>query len=222
LAKAREMYAVLCGAGEDVSLDLSLQAKFGLSCIIADPTPRAIAHWQQITENAVRSQPTPINGRASEIYDTAVVDFTKIEYHPTAVWTDRTELKFWSPANPDHVSHSAVNIQSTDTFIVVPADTLDRISRQPPENVEIVKLDIEGAGIIVVNWMIQNRYLPNQILVEVEECLFPSLDKFRKTRACVRDLEACGYDLVYFDGVANCTFAKRAMDATPKKEHYAA
>lgn len=220
--EASQMYAVLCGAGEDISLDLALQAKFDLFCVIADPTPRAIAHWQQINDDKAQGIPTPINGNPKEVYNTASVNFSKIEYKCVAVWTEEAELKFWTPANPKHVSHSAVNIQKTDKFIVVQANTLDKISNQPSSMVEIVKLDIEGAGLIIVNWMIDNKYLPNQILVEIEECLYPSIRKFEEVKNSINRLEKHGYDLVHFDDIANCTFVKQASARYPKKENYAA
>ena len=71
-------YALLCGAGEDVSFDLALQKSFGMSCIIVDPTPRAVAHWATLVERFAGGQPMAVNGSPTENYDVAGVDFEKM------------------------------------------------------------------------------------------------------------------------------------------------
>ena len=32
------------------------------------------------------------------------------------IWSKADRLRFYAPANPDHVSHSAVNLQGTDSY----------------------------------------------------------------------------------------------------------
>jgi hypothetical protein len=53
---------------------------------------------------------------------------------PFALWVENTKLKFFAPANPDHVSHSIVNYQnnySRDTSnIEVAATTLEAFARK--------------------------------------------------------------------------------------------
>ncbi len=201
-------YAILCGAGEDVSFDLALQASFDLNCVIADPTPRAIAHWQELVRNKSQNINTSINGSVDSFYDVHGVNIEKIIYEPYAVWVRDEDLKFWSPLDHKHVSFSAANIQKSDTYIVVPARTLRSICAVSPEDVEVVKLDVEGAGSSIMDWMVDNNYLPRQILVEMEECLLPTRKNFAALKRSVQKLESVGYVLVHFDGQANCTFLK--------------
>lgn len=206
---ASNRYALLCGAGEDVSFDLALQAAFDLNCIIIDPTPRAIDHWSGLTEQSAAGKLTAINGSSTEHYDVDEVDFRKISYLPFAVWTNNEELKFWVPKDPSHVSHSAANIQNTSEYFIVPAKTLSALSPVPASAVELVKLDVEGVGAAIIGWMIEHDFLPTQILVELEECIFPTKERDRLVKKNVLALEALGYSLVHFDGMANATFLRR-------------
>jgi hypothetical protein len=73
----------------------------------------------------------------------------------------------------------------------------------------LLKLDIEGAEIEVIDHMLAERIYPDQILVEFDEMNTPSLASKRRVRRCYEQLIAEGYDLVYFDGTANCLFLKK-------------
>lgn len=206
---ADRRYALLCGAGEDVSFDIALQKMFGLNCIIIDPTPRAVDHWKTLLERSKAGHATSINGSPTDNYDVSGVDFENISYLPFAVWTKSEEIKFWVPKNPEHVSHSAANIQNTSDYVFVPAMTLADLCPVPADDVELVKLDVEGIGASILSWMIEHEFLPRQILVEFEECIFPTRERDRSLKRQVLRLESVGYELIYFDGAANATFLRK-------------
>jgi len=199
-------FAILCGAGEDVSFDLALQRQYDLNCIIVDPTPRAIRHFSKLCENVANGIDTPINNSGSEFYDVQGVDFKKITYKPVAVWTKREKIKFWKPANDAHVSFSAANIQQTNEFIEVDALPLEEIIDDESDNIELIKLDIEGIGAKIAEALIARGLRPNQILLEFEEVFFPTKSSVTALKRAVRTLQESGYSLVHFDGLANCVF----------------
>lgn len=211
LPGAEKRYALLCGAGEDVSFDIALQSNFDINCVIIDPTPRAIDHWNFLVESAQSDEPFAINGSLVDFYDLTAVNFSKIYYAPYAVWINSEELKFWSPRDPTHVSFSAANIQNTSEYVVVTGKTLADLSPVPADEVEIVKLDVEGIGTDIIEWMVTNAFLPRQILVEFEECIFPTPQRDRDLKSNVRALEDLGYELVHFDGIANATFLRTSQ-----------
>lgn len=63
-----------------------------------------------------------------------------------AVWTEATELEFFPPADPEHVSFSATNLQATRNPIRVRAKPLHAILAEYGfDHAELLKLDIEGA-----------------------------------------------------------------------------
>ena len=203
---------LLCGAGEDISFDLAIQKQFSCEIIIVDPTPRAIAHYEKILNTQKAGVRLGINGSSSVFYEYSGVDFAKINFVPLAVWHEETKLKFWRPYFDDHVSHSVTNYQGADSgYIEVDSDTLDHIAQRfgfSIGDVDLVKLDIEGAEYSVIEWMCKSQFLPRQILVEFDEMNFPNKLTEEKIKTVVSQLQQCGYELGHFDGSSNCVFVK--------------
>ena len=84
------------------------------------------------------------------------------------------KIKFYSPPNKSYVSHSINNFQNNykkdADFIIVNTITLKKIIEK--FNIiylEMIKLDIEGAEIEVIQNMMDSKIFPNQILVEIDE-----------------------------------------------------
>ncbi len=73
------------GVGEDLSFDLALIERFGVSVHAFDPTPRS-RQW-------VEAQSLP----------------PQLEYHPFGIADSSGTAMFYPPANPEHVSHSLLN-----------------------------------------------------------------------------------------------------------------
>jgi FkbM family methyltransferase len=110
------------GVGEDASFDVAL-ADMGCQVIAIDPTPRAVEY----TESLLAEHPN-------------------LRLAPYALWTEDTEIEFFPPENPDHVSFSATNRQHTSEPIRVPARTIASIAEEfGHERIDLLKLDIEGA-----------------------------------------------------------------------------
>lgn len=200
--------ALLAGAGEDITFDLALQRHYQCHVIIVDPTPRAIAHVNAVLVAAkfggiVQSKPD------AEQYAFSCIDLQRIAFLPVALWHTKTVLKFWVPRNSDHVSHSATNIQGTSDFIEVPALSISQVLRESGadlEQLELIKLDIEGAETQVIGAMLDGEIRPTQLLVEFDEIHFPTRESVANIRDMVLKLEAAGYVLAHYDGLANCLF----------------
>ena len=84
------------------------------------------------------------------------------------------EVKFFSPPNKNHVSHSINdwqnNYQKKSDFIKVKTITVKSIlNKFKLDYLEMIKLDIEGAEIEVLKNMIEDKIFPRQILVEFDE-----------------------------------------------------
>jgi FkbM family methyltransferase len=202
---------ILCGAGEDISFDLALQKQFHCQVVIVDPTPRAVKHFENVLGAYRAGGRYGINNSSSQFYDFAGVDFSKIHFVPVAVWHEQSKMKFWVPFDNSHVSHSIVNYQRTSRYIEVNTDTLNNILRKfgmPPDQVSLLKLDIEGAEYSVIDWMCRSRFLPQQVLIEFDEMNFPNIRTRQKVKSAVRQLLQAGYRLIFFDGTANCCFLK--------------
>jgi FkbM family methyltransferase len=160
--------------------------------------------------NALKNgTPAKINNKPDQLYSLSNVDPSRIQFIPAAIWKEKTEVKFYEPFNNSNVSHSTTNFQKTLSFIKVPAETLSGICARAgiqPENIDILKLDIEGAEYDVIQWITQSNIRPKQILVEFDELNFANRHTAERVKASVGMLNSIGYRMAHFDGLSNCTF----------------
>jgi hypothetical protein len=129
----------------------------------------------------------------------------------SALWTQNTTLKFFAPSNPDHVSHSIVNFQNNyvehTPHIEVVATTLETLlAKFDLMTVPLMKLDIEGAEIAVIQQMLDTTIRPRQLLVEYDQLSCPSKRSKQDVEATNRRLAQAGYICRYFDGTSNCLY----------------
>jgi FkbM family methyltransferase len=202
-------HVILCGAGEDISFDIEMQRRYDTIVVIVDPTPRAIAHYEEVKAAAISGRHCPINHSAKNFYDFTSVDLSKIQYIDKALWFERTTVKFWVPRNEAHVSHSIINYQETAKFIQVETITMNDVIRAADidvVNLSLVKLDIEGAEIEVIHDMLNNNIMPRQLLVEFDEMNKPNARSSGRIKGAIYHLLEKGYILNFYDGRANCSF----------------
>ena len=171
-------YVISAGLGEDASFDIELINKYKCKIIVVDPTPRAIRHYNEIINNAGNSKIKPYNNEGKQNvdnYDLKSINKENFILIDSALYdVSNKEIKFYSPPNKNHVSHSINNFQNnyqknTD-FIIVNTITLKEIIEKfNITNIEMIKLDIEGAEVEVIKNMMDSKIFPNQILVEIDE-----------------------------------------------------
>ena len=109
------------GVGEDVSFDLALIERTGCSVWAFDPTPRSIEF-------------------ASEI------DEPRFRFHPVGLWSRDCVKHFYAPADPSHVSHTAVSSEPQQPSFEANCKSLATVMRElGHDRIDLLKLDIEGA-----------------------------------------------------------------------------
>jgi FkbM family methyltransferase len=175
------------GCGEDISFDLGLIDEFGCDVYAFDPTPRAIKYVKEVA------------GQNS-----------KYHFFDVGLWDKEDTLKFYTPRNPNHVSHSLLNLQQTDDYILVRVNRLRNIMKELGHNrIDLLKIDIEGAEYKVIESIVANGIDIKVICVEYDEFFNPLDDKFKeRIRASTKTLN--GYSLVCAQGNGNYTFVKNA------------
>ena len=173
-----DKFVISAGLGEDASFDIELINKYNCKVIAVDPTPRAIDHFNQIIKNSGAPKINPYKeGGKQEIssYDLKKINDKNFILISKGLYNqDNVELKFFAPPNKEHVSHSIIdwqnNYEQKSDFIKIKTTTIYNILKKfKIKNIEMIKLDIEGSEVEVLDNMIEDKIFPNQILVEFDE-----------------------------------------------------
>ena len=139
------------GVGEDISFDLALIERFGLTVYAFDPTPK-VKTW-------LASQALP----------------HQFLFHDVGIAGFDGEAVFYLPPKPDFVSHSIVHAgQYSQDSIHVPMIRLATAMRQLGHTrIDVLKMDIEGAEYAVLEDLVRERIPVRQILIEFHHRLSP-------------------------------------------------
>jgi len=204
---------ISAGLGEDASFDVEFANAYDAHVIVVDPTPRAIAHYESFIARLGNgsSRAYAIGGNQPvESYDLAGLSLRNFTLVPKALWESRTRIKFFEPANSKHVSYSIINFQrgyvDNTKFIEVETLTTTDLLKYVdlgPENLPLIKLDIEGAEVEVIVDFLSRGVRPEQILVEFDELNSPSLEAFRRIDYADENLKRYGYRCIWTDGQAD-------------------
>jgi FkbM family methyltransferase len=212
-------WVISCGVGTDISFDIELMQKYQTKIIFVDPTPEAISHMNSVMNSlgSVKKESYNQHGKQNiASYNLSNLDINNFFLENRAIYhTNNKNIKFYEPRNPDHVSHSISNWQNnysdSTSFIKVTTVNLPSIIKKYSiNNIEILKLDIEGAEYSVLKNMIKNRIYPNQILVEFDELQTQRFTKYLRYFYLILKLMK-NYELVYTKNYPNFLFVKRKI-----------
>lgn len=156
------------GVGEDVTFDLALIERFGCEVWAFDPTPRSRDYAAQIRE-------------------------PRFHFKPWGIWHEDASLDFFPPANPRHISHSAIpemRPHATEASFTARCRPIPDIMEElRHETLDLLKLDIEGAEHPVLADV--GRFSPTVLCVE-----FDQPKPIRDVLRTIRRLEGFGYEIV--------------------------
>jgi FkbM family methyltransferase len=185
LNRASICYCV--GVGEDITFDMGLIARFGCNVFAYDPTPRAALHVQK-----------------------HAADCANYVYERVGLWDTNEVVRFYAPANPQNVSHSALNLQKTDDYFEAPCKRLNTLlAENGHERITLLKLDIEGAEYKVVDSILADQLPIDIVCVEYDEAFHPLDDRYReRIAASVKSVLDAGYSVVAIGAPGNYTFMK--------------
>ena len=207
------------GVGEDVSFDVDFINRFGGVVIFIDPTPRALEHLSSI-ENSLGNKKTTAYKEKSgnqpiESYDLAYVKKENFKIVDKALSNKiGKKVRFYSPPNIDHVSHSISNWQNnfkkTGDFITVETTTIEKIIQEfNIDNISLIKLDIEGAENQVLPELIKSKIFPKQILVEFDELHNGYIRSYFKASIIFIKLKLNGYNLIETNKYPDFLFVRK-------------
>lgn len=185
-----ESICYCAGVGEDITFDLGLIEQFNCSVYAFDPTPRAINHVQN---------------HAKGVF--------KFHFSDVGLWDKEEVLRFYAPSNPQHVSHSALNLQKTNSFFEAKCKRLSTLMKENShQRIDLLKLDIEGSEYKVIDSIIEEQLDIGIICVEYDEAYNPlDAQYLRRIKQSVSKLFNYGYTLVAVEPSCNYTLVKNEL-----------
>lgn len=163
------------GIGDDIEFDLSVIEKYGVEVHAFDPTPSSI--------DMLKGMNLP----------------QRFEFHPWAVTAADGSLTFYPRLKKDgtksDVMYTLIAEEETvDDAIEVPAYSLSTIIQKlGHEQIDLMKMDIEGAEYEVLDGLLASPIKPTQLLVEFHH-RFPGIG-LDKTADVIERLRDAGYKI---------------------------
>jgi FkbM family methyltransferase len=199
------------GVGEDISFDALLQTKYDCNLILIDPTKKAIKHFDEFKLYVNNKDKFKFSGGIQNDYYSHLknsnVNLTKINYLNIGLYDEKTTLKFYKQDNPNYVSQSFNKNMFGKTYDIIKTDTLKNImTDNNHKEIDLLKMDIEGAEIKVLNHMIESKIFPKYLLVEFDLFL-KKKDKTNETGKIIKKLKYNNYKILKNDNY-NITFER--------------
>ncbi len=204
------------GLGEDASFDIEFCDHFGMHVHICDPTPRAVSHFNEIAENFGVSKSTAYSKSGKQLvssYPLSNVDSSLLSFYPIAIWNLTGLIRLYFPSNPDSVSLSvdSKNSKKEDSNDFIEAESIripELVTSLEITNLELIKLDIEGAELPVLEDMLNNRVFPRQILVEFDFLLTPRVPSVLHFVKVLKLMWNSSYRMVAYEYPRNFSFIR--------------
>jgi FkbM family methyltransferase len=161
------------GVGDDIEFDISLIEKYGVRVHAFDPTPSSI---------------DMLDGRDLP---------QQFEFHPWAVTAADGSLTFYPRLKKDGTKSDVMYTmiaedETREDAIEVPAYSLSTISEKlGHRQIDLMKMDIEGAEYEVLDGLLASPIKPTQLLVEFHH-RFPGIG-LEKTTDVIERLRDAGY-----------------------------
>lgn len=198
------------GVGEDMSFDLLLQCKYNCGVLLIDPTNKAVKHFDEVKQYYNSKQ--VFTGSIQPDYYSCIQslhpNFNKFKYVNIGLWNKPDKLKFFKQTNDNYVSQSLVENMFGQRYDIVEVDSIKNImEQQGHSHIDLLKLDIEGAEIEVVNQMLDDKIYPSYVLIEFD-LLLKNKDPKNTTKQLVdRMITREGYIMLKNDQL-NMTFSR--------------
>ncbi len=165
-----------CGVGEDISFDIDIINYYNAKIYLIDPTPRSKIYFDEVKRNFGLTTERKYNETGyinAKNYNLKNINSDNIFYIDKAFSNRNNEsVKLYYPKNPNHVSlsfNNKYNSRISDNSIICKTiDYQSTLQNFEIKQVDILKLDIEGSEIEVLNSVLENENLPKQILVEFD------------------------------------------------------
>jgi FkbM family methyltransferase len=198
------------GVGEDMSFDILLTSKYNCNIFLIDPTKKALRHFDEVKLYYNKGQ--TFTGNIQNDYYNQIKDskpnLEHFFYINKGLWDCKTELKFYKQSNENYVSQSLIENMFSNNYDIVEVDTIKHIMKENNHSkIDLLKLDIEGAEIKVLDQMFNDHIYPTYLLIEFD-LLLKGKDKEQSTIKLIeRIITEENYKLLVNDNL-NITFVR--------------
>tara|TARA_B100001287_G_C22651282_1_gene515328 strand:- start:993 stop:1679 length:687 start_codon:yes stop_codon:yes gene_type:complete len=198
------------GVGEDISFDLKLQDKYKCKIFLIDPTKRAVKHYEEVKQ-MFKTKTIALSGNIQNDYLRSIVplnpNFENFNYINKGLYKEKTILKFYKQTNPNYVSQSLVKNMFGTEYDEVEVDSIKNImNTYNHTKIDLLKLDIEGSEIDVLNQMLDDKIYPTYLCIEFD-LLIKNKDPNQLTQKLVTRLQENNYKILENKNL-NITFEK--------------
>ena len=177
-----------------MSFDIALADRFGSQVWSYDPTPRALLHMSELRDKLADGQKMSVSG-TDQNYEADKAVLEKWHFGPVGIWSRDEIVRFYALANEQHVSHSILNLQETETYFEADCRTLASLmSANGHTHIDLLKIDIEGAEYEVIANLRQDGIRPRILCVEFDEGHNPlDSEAGKRIEKSIHDIYAMGY-----------------------------
>jgi len=196
------------GVGEDISFDLYLSDKYNCNILLIDPTIRAIKHYNEIIKY-YKNKKWNFSGNIQKDYKEKIEklcpNLNKITYIEKGLWKNNSKMKFYKQTNPKYVSQSLKKEMFGNEFYEVDVISIKNLMLDNNDTkIDLLKIDIEGAEIEVIDKMLDDKIYPIYLCIEFD-LLLKKKDVKNKTNELLDKLQYNGYTILINDN-NNITF----------------
>lgn len=198
------------GIGEDMSFDIKLVSKYKCNVFLIDPTLKAKTHFEEY-KKYILDKEYKFKGNIQPDYYYTIKnekhDISRMKYLDIGIWNKKDTLKFYRQDNNEYVSQSLIDGMFGEKYDVIQVDSIKNIMKQNNHtNIDLLKLDIEGAENIVLNQMLNDKIYPKYLCIEFD-LFIKKKDTDDSTRKIVNRLLMNGYKILINDNF-NITFER--------------
>ncbi len=200
------------GVGEDISFDVEFASLYKCKVILLDPSPPAIVHFQAVL-NSLGNRPSTnysdTSRQSVSSYDLSTISRDQFLFRPLGLWRSTGKIDFYQPPDASRDASGSISAihsyyKPTANHFEINVTTIQELMADLTlTHIDILKLDIEGAALEVIEKMFSDHIYPDQILVEVDEMHFPSFKSKIRSRSLFQLFKKNGYSLIFVD---SCDF----------------
>ena len=180
-------WIISAGVGDNISFDVEM-LNLGFNVIFIDPTPLAIEYFKKNFDYNLYKQ--------------------KYRFYEKGLWNEKTNLKFFY-SDKKVISNTISNYNKSERFLNIETITIENIMIENDiKSFHIIKLDIEGAELEIVEYIFRKKIKPTYLLIEFDflkqKNLLQAIYHFT---IMIKKLKKLNFKIIYIDNL-NFTFKR--------------